>query len=107
MASTKVPALLLDPSAAAGVEPVTFPGFPGRFTPGHPVELEALAAASGTPAADLAALAAGLGLPLVAVDVKAGDGSLPAADNHADSAVTFDLSDRDDTAEEAGEEGDG
>ncbi len=95
MATRKVSALLLDSSAAAGVEPVTFAGFPGRFVPGEPVEVEALAGAAGIEASALLALLDELELPLEVVQIKHGTGPLPVAENHVGGSETFELDEAD------------
>ncbi|RDI73310.1 hypothetical protein Gocc_2910 [Gaiella occulta] len=89
--ASKVSALLLDASVAAGVEAVTFAGFPGRFVPGEPVEVKRLAAAAGVDAEALLALIEELELPVDVVQVKAGSGPLPVADNHMGGGETFEL----------------
>ena len=113
MARRKTSALLLDASVVAGVEPVTFAGFPGRYVPGEPVEFEALSAASGIEASALLASLDDLGLPLEVVEVRPGAGPLPVPDNHVGRGETFGLADEseddedpDEAEEPVSEEGD-
>lgn len=74
---------------------MTFAGFPGRYVPGEPVEVNAVAAAAGVDTESLLALVDELELPLDVVDVKPGSGPLPVADNHIGSGEIFGLGEPD------------
>lgn len=75
-------ALVLPEGAVSGSDAVTFPGFPGVWTPGQPIELSAFAAAGIASADELLELAAEMGVPLEEVDVDEGSAPLPERENH-------------------------
>lgn len=78
------PALVLTEDAAAehgysGAGPFTFPGFPGLYTPGRPLEVSELDLVD---ADDLEEMIEDAGVPLELVDVEQGSGKAE-RDNHA------------------------
>lgn len=80
------PAFVLNDDALSG-GPVVFPGFPGVWTPGEPVEAQAFVdAGSFASIAEMRDLVDELGLPLAEVQVDEGSAPLPARDNHMANA---------------------
>lgn len=86
-----VDAYVLPQDAAAGAEPVVFPGFPGRFTGGVAVEVTALSAASGLSGDELDGLVDELELPLERVAVAAGSAPVEWPDGHVISEATVEF----------------
>jgi len=71
------------PEGAVGNGPMTFPGFPGVWTPGEAIEAQAFVALGAFESVEaMSAAVAELGLPLEEKSVKKGSAPLPVAENH-------------------------
>lgn len=80
-------AFVLPEDAVSGAGPVTFPGFPGVWTPGEPIEAQAFVDAGVFASADaMVSRVEELGLPLEPTSVQAGEAPLPNRDNHVPNA---------------------
>lgn len=70
----------------SGTSAVNFPGFPGAWTPGEPIEADEFVRVGAVSTVDeLRDLAAELDLPLEEVDVAAGSAPMPVQANHRPS----------------------
>lgn len=79
-------AYVLDADDLAGSEAVTFPGFPGVWTPGEPIAAAEFVKAGAFDSVDeMGDRVAELGLPLKQTTVADGEGLMPARENHLPS----------------------
>jgi hypothetical protein len=76
-------ALVLPAEAVSSSSPTTFPGFPGVWPPGEPIEAQVFVDAGLFADPDeMVSFASELGLPLETTTVKKGSAPLPERPNH-------------------------
>lgn len=88
-AADVIPNAWVLPHGFAGGDPVVFPGVPGRWTPGVPVEASAAAAAAGVSEQELDQVIVASGVPLERVTVTVGAGPAERPDGHLSAGDTF------------------
>jgi len=102
-------ALVLPAEAVSGQGPVTFPGLPGVWTPGEPIEVAAFVAEGIFSSEDaMLAIVNERGVPLELAKVKKGAAPLPERANHiSTTAVEEQRPEAHEPAAAAEEEGEG